>query len=107
MGVHYSKVKNDDFVLTAYAAQPPRIVASLFLKIPLWTAQEEVLFICPAQTNEPLEKAKGLDCDVILFDLEDAVAPEAKALARTQVLRGSRRSPSRRWFLNQRASDTY
>ena len=32
-----------------------------------------------------IEKAKGLPADEVFLDLEDAVAPEAKALARTQV----------------------
>ena len=36
----------------------------------------------PASKERALEKARGLDCDVILFDLEDAVAPEAKVAAR-------------------------
>jgi citrate lyase subunit beta/citryl-CoA lyase len=33
-----------------------------------------------------MEKAKGLDCDSIIFDLEDALAPDAKDSARLQVL---------------------
>ena len=32
-----------------------------------------------------MEKAKSLDCDAIIFDLEDAVAANAKAEARAQV----------------------
>jgi citrate lyase subunit beta/citryl-CoA lyase len=32
-----------------------------------------------------LEKARGLSCDVVVLDLEDAVAPEAKESARAQV----------------------
>ena len=32
-----------------------------------------------------MEKAKSLDCDAIIFDLEDAVAADAKAKAREQV----------------------
>ena len=32
-----------------------------------------------------IEKAKGLPADEVFLDLEDAVAPEAKAQARTQV----------------------
>lgn len=40
----------------------------------------------PGSNARAIEKSKGLDCDVILFDLEDAVAPEAKDLARTQIL---------------------
>jgi citrate lyase subunit beta/citryl-CoA lyase len=33
-----------------------------------------------------MQKAKGLDCDTIIFDLEDAVSPDAKAQAREQVI---------------------
>jgi citrate lyase subunit beta/citryl-CoA lyase len=32
-----------------------------------------------------LEKAQGLPCDVVVLDLEDAVAPEAKEAARAQI----------------------
>ncbi len=37
----------------------------------------------PASKERALEKARGLPADAILFDLEDAVAPDAKAQART------------------------
>lgn len=36
----------------------------------------------PASNPRALEKARGLRCDVLILDLEDAVAPEAKATAR-------------------------
>lgn len=36
----------------------------------------------PGSKERALEKAKGLACDAILFDLEDAVAPEEKVKAR-------------------------
>lgn len=39
----------------------------------------------PGSNARALEKAKTLDADVIIFDLEDAVAPEAKPAAREQV----------------------
>ena len=39
----------------------------------------------PGANTRAMEKARGIDCDGIIFDLEDAVAPEAKALARAQV----------------------
>ena len=32
-----------------------------------------------------MQKAKSIDTDVVIFDLEDAVSPESKALARQQV----------------------
>jgi len=37
-----------------------------------------------------IEKARGLDCDVVIFDLEDAVAPDLKALARDQAVAAAR-----------------
>ncbi|MFN3277262.1 MAG: HpcH/HpaI aldolase/citrate lyase family protein [Paracoccus hibiscisoli] len=40
-----------------------------------------VLYI-PAANTRAMEKARGLPADAIIFDLEDAVAPDAKAAAR-------------------------
>lgn len=45
-----------------------------------------VLYI-PGSNQRALEKARGLAADAILFDLEDAVAPEAKAEARETLAR--------------------
>ncbi|MGI8939595.1 MAG: HpcH/HpaI aldolase/citrate lyase family protein [Iamia sp.] len=39
----------------------------------------------PGANERALEKAKGLPADAIIFDLEDAVAPDAKAEARGRV----------------------
>lgn len=39
----------------------------------------------PGSNARALEKAKTLDADAVVFDLEDAVAPDAKAEARAQV----------------------
>lgn len=39
----------------------------------------------PGAKERALEKAKGLACDAILFDLEDAVAPDEKAAARATL----------------------
>ncbi|MGI9520028.1 MAG: aldolase/citrate lyase family protein, partial [Hyphomicrobiaceae bacterium] len=39
----------------------------------------------PGSNARAMEKAKTLDCDVVIFDCEDAVAPEAKQEARAQV----------------------
>jgi len=50
-----------------------------------------VLYI-PGSKERALEKAKGLACDAIIFDLEDAVAVEEKPAARAllaQVLKAS------------------
>ncbi|TVR06995.1 MAG: CoA ester lyase [Salinarimonadaceae bacterium] len=40
----------------------------------------------PGANARALEKARGLDADVLIFDLEDAVAPERKAEARALVM---------------------
>jgi citrate lyase subunit beta/citryl-CoA lyase len=40
----------------------------------------------PASNAKAIEKAKSLPCDVVILDLEDAVAPEAKADAREQAV---------------------
>jgi len=40
----------------------------------------------PASHERALEKARTLPCDVVILDLEDAVAPEAKAQARAQAV---------------------
>ncbi|MDD7909468.1 CoA ester lyase [Pseudovibrio exalbescens] len=46
--------------------------------------RRSVLYM-PGSNARALEKAKTLDVDALIFDLEDAVAPEAKATAREQV----------------------
>ncbi|HUZ66542.1 MAG TPA: CoA ester lyase [Beijerinckiaceae bacterium] len=46
--------------------------------------RRSVLYM-PGSNQRALEKAKTLAADVIIFDLEDAVAPDAKAAARAQV----------------------
>lgn len=40
----------------------------------------------PCSNPRALEKAQQLAADVLLFDLEDAVAPDAKATARAQIV---------------------
>ncbi len=40
----------------------------------------------PGANARALEKAKTLPCDAVILDLEDAVAPDAKASARDQVM---------------------
>lgn len=44
-------------------------------------AYRSVLYI-PAANQRAMEKAQGLPADAIIFDLEDAVAPDAKEAAR-------------------------
>ena len=39
----------------------------------------------PAANARAIEKARDLPCDVVILDLEDAVAPDAKELARAQA----------------------
>ena len=40
----------------------------------------------PALNDRAMDKARNINCDVILFDLEDSVAPVAKAEARTKLV---------------------
>ena len=40
----------------------------------------------PASNPRALEKARGLDADAIIFDLEDAVAPDQKPAAREALI---------------------
>lgn len=40
----------------------------------------------PASNGRAIAKARGLTCDVVIVDLEDAVAPDEKARARQQVV---------------------
>jgi citrate lyase subunit beta/citryl-CoA lyase len=46
--------------------------------------RRSVLYM-PGANERALEKAKGLDADALILDLEDAVAPDAKAEARGRV----------------------
>ena len=46
--------------------------------------RRSVLFV-PGSSEKMLEKARGLRCDVLVLDLEDAVAPGTKEAARVQV----------------------
>lgn len=47
--------------------------------------RRSVLYM-PAANERALEKAKSISADAIIFDLEDAVAPDAKQLARGQAI---------------------
>jgi len=46
--------------------------------------RRSMLFM-PGSNARALEKAKSLSCDGVIFDLEDAVAPDEKKMAREQV----------------------
>jgi len=45
------------------------------------------LLAVPASSEKMVEKSKGLACDQILFDLEDAVTPDEKANARENLIK--------------------
>jgi citrate lyase subunit beta/citryl-CoA lyase len=47
--------------------------------------RRSVLYM-PASNSRALEKARGLDADALIMDLEDAVAPDAKDRARDQAV---------------------
>ncbi len=47
--------------------------------------RRSVLYM-PAANERALEKAKSIPCDAIIFDLEDAVAPDAKPAARERAI---------------------
>jgi citrate lyase subunit beta/citryl-CoA lyase len=47
--------------------------------------RRSVLYL-PGSNARALEKARTLACDGVILDLEDSVAPDAKALARDQVI---------------------
>ena len=44
----------------------------------------------PASNAKAIDKARTLDCDVVILDLEDAVAPDAKEVARAQAMEAVR-----------------
>ena len=47
--------------------------------------RRSVLYM-PSSNERALEKAKSIACDALIFDLEDAVAPDAKAAARANAV---------------------
>ena len=53
------------------------------------SALRSALFM-PASNARAIDKARGLDCDAVILDLEDAVAPDAKEAAREQALAAAR-----------------
>lgn len=55
--------------------------------------RRSVLYV-PAANAKAMPKAETLACDAIIFDLEDAVAPSAKPLARVQLEEHFARYPS-------------
>ena len=51
--------------------------------------RRSVLYM-PSSNERALEKAKTIACDALIFDLEDAVAPDAKIDARANAVRAAR-----------------
>ncbi len=49
----------------------------------------------PAANGRAIQKAARLECDVVILDLEDSVAPDAKDIAREQALEALRSAVSR------------
>jgi citrate lyase subunit beta/citryl-CoA lyase len=47
--------------------------------------RRSVLYL-PASNAKAIAKSRTLDCDVVILDLEDAVAPDAKLMARDQAI---------------------
>ncbi len=47
--------------------------------------RRSVLYM-PSSNERALEKAKSIPCDALIFDLEDAVAPDAKEVARANAV---------------------
>lgn len=47
--------------------------------------RRSVLYM-PASNPRAIEKARSLDCDAVILDLEDAVAPDAKQMARAAAV---------------------
>jgi len=50
------------------------------------TSRRRSVLFMPASNPRAIAKAQGLACDAVILDLEDAVAPEAKAAARTAAV---------------------
>lgn len=59
----------------------------------------------PASNARAIEKARDLDCDVVILDLEDAVAPEQKAAARAQAVAAGGFG-HREWVIRANGLDT-
>ena len=51
--------------------------------------RRSVLYM-PSSNERALEKAKSIACDALIFDLEDAVAPDAKEAARANAVAAAR-----------------
>ena len=56
------------------------------LGVPMTIRPRRSVLYMPGSNARALEKAKTLPADGVILDLEDAVAPDAKAAAREQVV---------------------
>ena len=59
--------------------------------------RRSVLYM-PGSNERALEKARSLPADALIFDLEDAVAPDAKPLAREKVCGAVKSGPCNEVF---------
>ncbi len=59
------------------------------MRVPDIRPRRSALYL-PASNPRALDKARTLPCDVVILDLEDAVAPEAKEMARAQAVEAVR-----------------
>jgi citrate lyase subunit beta/citryl-CoA lyase len=59
----------------------------------------------PASNARAIEKARSLECDVVILDLEDAVAPDAKVMAREQAISAGGFG-HREWVIRANGLDT-
>src|SRR5882724_6281346 len=63
-----------------------RLVPTTKLGVPMTIRPRRSVLYMPGSNARALEKAKTLPVDGVILDLEDAVAPDAKATARDQVV---------------------
>jgi citrate lyase subunit beta/citryl-CoA lyase len=59
------------------------------LPTPIARPRRSALYL-PASNPRAIEKARSLACDVVILDLEDAVAPDAKAEARAMAVEATK-----------------
>ena len=55
------------------------------MTVPAYHRSRRSALYMPASNARAIAKARTLDCDVVILDLEDAVAPDEKAAARDRV----------------------
>src|ERR1700760_3410854 len=69
----------------SYAEQISSQCPSRKIEEPAMIRPRRSLLFMPGSNARALEKARNLPADVLILDLEDSVAPDAKALARDQI----------------------